>query len=384
MKNNGDIIQFLKEKDYEMVNNNLGSGAFGKTVLIRDPVLDELFVSKKYEPISEELKEPFYQSFLQEIKILYKLNHPNIVRIYNYYTYEQFYTGYMIMEYIQGKNIADFFHSYNDLSKDSNISIDNIFRQLIDGFEYLENHSICHRDIREGNILITSDGRVKIIDFGLGKLFFPQQDSTDSLAREVNRNGLDRLPEEYYLGKYDSKTDMFYLAELFNRLILANNLEWSFSYHHILNKMMEEKSENRYDSFSEIKQFLLNKDFSILEINDNDKKIYQDFSNSILNGIKDFIDNRQFNSDIFDIQNKLEEVIQHNCFEDYIVSEPELYNVFIKTGYHWYPNRYIDINILKDFYNWFSKLVDSSKMLVINNLIFKLSQIDITYTDIPF
>ena len=137
MKNNGDIIQFLKEKDYEMVNNNLGSGAFGKTVLIRDPVLDELFVSKKYEPISEELKEPFYQSFLQEIKILYKLNHPNIVRIYNYYTYEQFYTGYMIMEYIQGKNIADFFHSYNDLSKDSNISIDNIFRQLIDGFEYL-------------------------------------------------------------------------------------------------------------------------------------------------------------------------------------------------------------------------------------------------------
>src|SRR5574344_1737235 len=326
MKNNGDIIQFLKEKEYEMVNNSLGSGAFGKTVLLRDPVLDELFVSKKYEPFSDELKEPFFQSFLQEIKILYKLNHPNIVRIYNYYTYEKFYTGYMIMEYSKGKNISDFFKNFNNLSQNNNISLDSIFRQLIDRFEYLENHALCHRDIGEGNILITEEGQVKIIDFGLGKLFFPQQDSTDSLVNEVNRNGLDRLPEEYYLGKYDSKTDMFYLAELFNRLMFDNDLEWDFSYTNILNKMMEVKSEERFSSFTEIKQCLLNKDFSILDISDTDKRIYQDFSNDINNGIIDFIDERQFNSDILEIQRKLEEVIQHNCFEDFIVNKPELYN----------------------------------------------------------
>lgn len=77
-------------KDYIMINNNLGSGSFGKTVVIRDPFIDEFFVAKKYEPIfkDQELKKKFFKSFLDEIKILFKLNHKNIVRIYNYYPFE--------------------------------------------------------------------------------------------------------------------------------------------------------------------------------------------------------------------------------------------------------------------------------------------------------
>ena len=46
-KNNGDMISFLMQKQYIMVNNNLGSGSFGKTVLLKDPFIDELFVAKK-------------------------------------------------------------------------------------------------------------------------------------------------------------------------------------------------------------------------------------------------------------------------------------------------------------------------------------------------
>ena len=50
MKNNGDIVAFVKQKDYVMVNNDLGSGSVGQTVLLKDPFIDELFVAKKYEP----------------------------------------------------------------------------------------------------------------------------------------------------------------------------------------------------------------------------------------------------------------------------------------------------------------------------------------------
>lgn len=46
-KKNGDIISFLKQKDYVMVNNDLGGGSFGKTVVLKDPYVDELFVAKK-------------------------------------------------------------------------------------------------------------------------------------------------------------------------------------------------------------------------------------------------------------------------------------------------------------------------------------------------
>ena len=105
-KQNGDVIPFVKQKDYIMVNNDLGGGSFGKTVLLQDPFIDELFVAKKYEPEYDGIKEQFYKNFLDEIKILYKLNHRNIVRIYNYYAYENIYTGYILMEYIDGENIG--------------------------------------------------------------------------------------------------------------------------------------------------------------------------------------------------------------------------------------------------------------------------------------
>ena len=56
-KQNGDIIEFVKQKDYIMVNNDLGGGSFGKTVVLKDPFIDELFVAKKYEPEIEEIRE---------------------------------------------------------------------------------------------------------------------------------------------------------------------------------------------------------------------------------------------------------------------------------------------------------------------------------------
>jgi len=79
-KNNGDMISFLMQKQYIMVNNNLGSGSFGKTVLLKDPFIDELFVAKKYEPEfdDQQLKENFYKNFRDEI---FKHNHKKTVRI---------------------------------------------------------------------------------------------------------------------------------------------------------------------------------------------------------------------------------------------------------------------------------------------------------------
>jgi serine/threonine protein kinase len=108
VKNNGDIVAFVKQKDYVMVNNDLGSGSFGQTVLLKDPFIDELFVAKKYEPYYESDRKEFFDSFLQEIKIMYKLNHKNVVRVFSYYPFESLYTGYILMEYIDGKRIDEY------------------------------------------------------------------------------------------------------------------------------------------------------------------------------------------------------------------------------------------------------------------------------------
>lgn len=108
MLKNGDPIIFLRRKDYEVLNPNLGNGSFGKTILLRDNLIDELFVCKKYDPSDEEDKNRFYETFVNEIKIMHKLYHENTVRIYNYYLYPDSYTGYILMEYIEGTNIADY------------------------------------------------------------------------------------------------------------------------------------------------------------------------------------------------------------------------------------------------------------------------------------
>ena len=195
-----------------MLDNDLGGGSFGKTVLLKDPFIDDVFVAKKYEPAfsDEDEKKKFYKNFLDEIKIMYKLNHHNIVRIYNYYAYEDIYTGFIIMEYIDGESIEEWFENCSmGLTKSSS---NEIIIQLIDAFDYLQKHEVIHRDIREGNILIDKDDNVKVIDFGIGKVIQPSDTIKDSLYADINRANSDTLPAEFYSGIYTSSTDMFYLA----------------------------------------------------------------------------------------------------------------------------------------------------------------------------
>jgi serine/threonine-protein kinase len=142
------------------------------------------------------------------------------------------------MEYIDGKNIGEFIGDY--WAPFATTTLDDVFIQLIDAFCYIQAHGIIHRDIREGNILIDKNGIVKVIDFGIGKIFTRSEENADSLASKINRAASDTLPKEYNDGVYTSLTDMFYLAEMFKRLIAsAENCDTTdFSYNDILNKMM--------------------------------------------------------------------------------------------------------------------------------------------------
>lgn len=385
MKNNGEIVSFFKKKDYIMVDNDLGSGSFGKTVIIKDPFIDELFVAKKYEPYFEEDRKQFFTSFLSEIKIMYKLYHKNVVRIFNYFPYEDNETGYIIMEHIDGKPIDEYMH--NDFCTTFGATPDSLFSQLIDGFEYIESKGIIHRDIREGNILVTTkDDIVKIIDFGLGKTFSPVEKSNDSMVEIINRSGLDCLPEEYFEGKYDSKTDMFYLAELFGRLLRESDNEHYFSYPGILKKMMSFNRNDRYDSFSKVKEAINAKDFSVMEIKPTDKKIYQNFTNAIYNCLGTFKNKREFVSSVSEFLENLKNIIKENCFEDYVQDNSKFVGILVNGNYTYYPNTSVKCDILTSFEKWFSKLSTDSQKLVFNNMIAKISTKAIQYADdeLPF
>ncbi|MDG4971030.1 protein kinase family protein [Lactococcus lactis] len=386
----GDVVRFFREKDYIMVNNDLGSGSFGKTVVIRDSFIDELFVAKKYEPIFEDQisKEKFFKSFLDEIKILFKLNHKNIVRIYNYYPFENVQTGYIIMEYIQGKRIDEYM--LEDIQPFGSDDLDNLFIQLVEGFNYIEKHNIVHRDIREGNILVDENGIVKIIDFGIGKIASGDDNGQnyDSLRTEINRDGSDRLPQEYYQKEYTSKTDMFYLGELFNRLMNKINLftEDMFSYRDILNKMMESKPEERYDNFEEIINEFSKTKFNELNVTEDDKRIYQKFSDRLSNKLSFFTEKPDFINDANIFISNLEKVLIKNLFEDYVQDNFSLIHAVVNSDFTYKTSPKEPIEDVREFLDWLKGSSRETQSLILENIISKLSTkpIDYDLAELPF
>lgn len=386
-KQNGDIIPFVKQKDYIMVNNDLGGGSFGKTVLLQDPFIEELFVAKKYEPEYDGIKEQFYKNFLDEIKILYKLNHRNIVRIYNYYAYENIYMGYILMEYIDGKNIGDFISDY--FAPFEKTTLYDIFLQLIDAFCYIEAHGIIHRDIREGNILVDKSGTVKVIDFGIGKIASKVDGGdADSLVADINRAASDTLPQEYYDGIYTNLTDMFYLAELFGRLI--DNAEscdrTDFSYNDILNKMIEKKPENRFESFAAIREAIGKHDFLHMQISDKDREIYQKFTNLVYESLMSYMSEPRFNTDCAIFISKLEKALTTNLFETVIQKNTDIIGSVVNCGYRYNNKVKIPNETVRKFLDWFRASTPQSQALVLNNFIAKISDIKVidSDTELPF
>ena len=156
-----EIVRFLRSHDYKLIKE-LGQGACGKTVLLVDDQIGLNFVCKKYSPYEESEREALFKNFVREIKLLHLLQHKNLVRVFNYYLYPDKFSGYILMEYVDGKDIEDFTAEFPD-------KLNDLFNQAIDGFSYLERSGVLHRDIRAGNLLVDNDGQLKIIDLGFGK-----------------------------------------------------------------------------------------------------------------------------------------------------------------------------------------------------------------------
>jgi len=141
-----EIIQFLRKRDYRLVRE-LGQGASGKTVLLYDEQIEEHFVCKKYVPYSEAHRQQLFANFVREIKLLHQIHNGNVVRVFNYYLYPDNYTGYILMEFVDGSDIDEYIARFPEKTNE-------LFLQAISGFAYLERAGILHRDIRPGNVMV--------------------------------------------------------------------------------------------------------------------------------------------------------------------------------------------------------------------------------------
>jgi serine/threonine protein kinase len=141
----------------------IGQGGMGVVYKARQTKLDRL-VALKILPLESGKDPAFAERFAREARTLARLNHPNIVAIYDFGETDGLF--YFLMEYVDGLNLRELEGS-RQLSAEQALAI---VPKICDALQFAHEEGIVHRDIKPGNILFDRKGRVKIADFGLAKL----------------------------------------------------------------------------------------------------------------------------------------------------------------------------------------------------------------------
>jgi serine/threonine protein kinase/ankyrin repeat protein len=145
------------------IHELIGRGGMGVVYRARQQQLDRV-VALKILPQVDALSPDFVARFTREARSLAKLNHPNIVHVYDFGETNGLY--YIIMEFVDGKNLRELFEA-RKLTASQALAI---VPRICDALQYAHEEGIVHRDIKPENILIDKRGSVKIADFGLAKL----------------------------------------------------------------------------------------------------------------------------------------------------------------------------------------------------------------------
>ncbi len=146
----------------------IGQGGMGFVFKARQPKLDR-FVALKILPQSLAAEPAFAERFAREGRMLARLNHPNIVTIYDFGQANGFF--YLLMEFVDGVNLRQAMKA-GRFTPDQALAI---VPKICEALQFAHNEGVLHRDIKPENILLDSKGRVKIADFGIAKLIGEQQ-----------------------------------------------------------------------------------------------------------------------------------------------------------------------------------------------------------------
>ncbi|MEO7539865.1 MAG: serine/threonine-protein kinase, partial [Pyrinomonadaceae bacterium] len=141
----------------------IGSGGQGTVYKALDTKLNRTAVIKV---LPQELtqRSANFKRFEREAQLCSQLDHPNICTIYDFNSADGVF--YIAMQYVEGKNVRQLV-SGRPLELKSALSI---AIQVTDALAYAHSKNIIHRDIKAGNIMVSSTGQIKILDFGLAKL----------------------------------------------------------------------------------------------------------------------------------------------------------------------------------------------------------------------
>ena len=155
------------------IRSLIGAGGMGEVYLAQDTSLNRR-VALKILPAEVASNQDRMRRFKQEATSAASFNHPNIAHIYEIGQSGDL--NFIAMEYVDGTTLRDKIHKEHEpLSK-----LLRVLQHVAEGLAKAHDAGIVHRDLKPDNIMITSDGHAKVLDFGLAKLIEPQT-TTDSI-----------------------------------------------------------------------------------------------------------------------------------------------------------------------------------------------------------
>jgi serine/threonine protein kinase len=183
----------------------IGQGAMGIVYKAVDPIIDRTVAIKTINlNLSRQELEEYEARFQQEIKAAGRLNHPNIVTIYDVGKTDQ--VAYMAMEFLEGNELKDIIASGQLPVPEAVV---DIISQVADGLWFAHQQDIVHRDVKPSNIMVMAGGIAKITDFGIARL---PNSAVKTMTGLILGSPRYMSPEQVIGKTIDARSDIFSLG----------------------------------------------------------------------------------------------------------------------------------------------------------------------------
>jgi serine/threonine-protein kinase len=210
-----DMSQFKTRKiGRYIIEKEIGRGAAGRIYKAWDPKLDRTVVIKTVSyslTASDDEIRRLKARVYREARAAAKLNHPNIVVVYDVEDEPTF--SYIVMEYIEGPDLREMLLQENKISPPRSL---NILMQVCKALHFSHSSGIIHRDIKPSNILIIEKDKVKVTDFGIAKV---SNHMTLTQTGRVVGTPSYMAPEQIEGADVDGRADIFSLGIVFYELL---------------------------------------------------------------------------------------------------------------------------------------------------------------------
>lgn len=194
-----------------IIKTKIGEGGMGTVYLAEDVLLQRRVAIKSMNKPQGLSADQLEERFQQEALALARLNHSNITHLYAFVPRRE--TYWMVMEYVEGKTLEEWLNIHGTIDAVTSCSV---IVQILDGLEHAHRKGIIHRDLKPANIMVSSEGEVKIMDFGIARIRNSQR-----LTQHGKSVGtLEYMAPEQIQGKEgDELTDLYATANILYEML---------------------------------------------------------------------------------------------------------------------------------------------------------------------